>query len=226
MWSLLQERCDPFRDPTYSEGYRTAIRCLGSRIWGRAGPRLIHATSCGFHARCRDCGPESLPGGRPQCRMAQADYDFVAVDADRVAAHAQARVDRAAAGGDVEVPLVPWAAHERVRGSKCGAAVAQLDRGCDPPAGAERCAAVRAAVGQRVELLAHAIEGDAVAAELDHSPLAVRGRLGERKAQLVAHRGAHAVTGAGSPKKRAALRWATPSRQSAGRRFSVWRGSS
>src|SRR3954466_1423068 len=46
----------------------------------------------------------------------------------------QPGVDRAAAGRDLEVPLVPRTAEERVRLAERGAAVAQLDAGRDAPA--------------------------------------------------------------------------------------------
>jgi hypothetical protein len=62
MWSLLQEKCDPFRDPTYSDGHRTAIRCLGSCFWGRAVPgALTRQAALSMHLSGADdarSGPE------------------------------------------------------------------------------------------------------------------------------------------------------------------------
>src|SRR4051794_11135430 len=77
--------------------------------------------------------------GRPSARrVAEADDDLVAVDAHRVPPDAQPAVDRAAAGCDLEVPLVPRAADEGVRRAESGPPVAQLDGGRDPPARAQR----------------------------------------------------------------------------------------
>src|SRR5919107_308926 len=112
------------------------------------------------HSRREPAGGGASPP--PSARgVAEADDDLVVVDADRVAAHAQPGVDRALAGGDLELPLVPRAADERVRRPERGTPVAQLDGGRDAPARAQRRAAVRAAVGERVQLLADAVQADA-----------------------------------------------------------------
>ena len=82
---------------------------------------------------------------------------------------------------------------------------------------------MRAAIGERVDLIAHADERDSVAADLDHADPARLRQLGEIDPR---HRPAHAGTAVLRSKKRAALPCAIASRQSAGSRLSVWRGSS
>src|SRR3954451_24128079 len=175
----------------------------------------VSAVAATAGGRQRGGGPRLTTTSSPSMRTAVPR-------AHRVAADAQPGVDRAAAGRDLEVPLVPRAADEGTPRPQRRPPVAELDGGRDPPARAQRSAAVRAAVGERVQLVADPVEADAMAAELDHAAIAAPGRVGEGKAQL----GAHAATAAGRSKNAAALRWATASRQSAGSRFSVWRGSS
>ena len=103
-------------------------------------------------------------------RCVQADDDVVAVEGDRVLPYAEALVDRAPAGRDVELPLVPWAPHDAVGFADRELAALDPDRCCDS-SGAEWRSAMRAAVGERVDGVPDPVEPDAVRADLDDTYL-------------------------------------------------------
>ena len=119
----------------------------------------------------------------------------------RVAPHAQARIHRALPGRDVEVPLVPRAAHERVQARHAQLVANPLDGVDDLAARAERRGAVRAAVGEREERSLHAVDADRVAAELDQPALALGGRLAERQARLAQRSSSPSQTTAGTGRR-------------------------
>ncbi len=155
--------------------------------------------------------------------MVEGDDDLVAVDAYGVRSRTELRVYEASPGCDLELPLVPRAPHDARSPPKFESAGAHLDGGGDP-AGAERCSAVGAAVGERVQLAVDPVEPDASAADLDVPYDALVRGLRERKTCL-ALRGPHDA-GTGSRKNSCAFRQRTPSRHSAGSWRSVCSGSS
>jgi hypothetical protein len=86
---------------------------------------------------------------------------------------------------------VPGAADER-GGARHASLVAHAVHAThDLAAGAQRCAAVGAAVGQREESAVDTEHADAMAAEVDEQALALGGRVGEGEASLPQRRRRH-----------------------------------
>ncbi len=141
---------------------------------------------------------------------------------DLVAADLHPRLHKAAACCDVEVPFVPGAADGGRLRLLLRVPVAQRDAADGAAAAAQWCTAVRAAVGECMEGFPDTDDTDTVAAEVEHADLTRGRRIVERDPG-----GGHGVgAGTGRPKKRMAFPCATASRYSAGKRLSVWRGSS
>jgi hypothetical protein len=63
----------------------------------------------------------------------QADPEFVLHPVDAGASDSQPEVDEAAAGGDLKVPLVPWAAQQAGRRAPDRDATVELDSADDAP---------------------------------------------------------------------------------------------
>ncbi len=109
--------------------------------------------------RCRTLG---FRGSVVGSRGVERDDEVAVFAPNRVAPHLEARVDRALARLDLEVPLVPGAAHDRERRADRERLSGSLDRRGDLAGRAERCSAVRAAIGEREELVADPKDPDAM----------------------------------------------------------------
>lgn len=103
----------------------------------------------------------------------------------------------AASRRDLEVPLVPRAADERVPGTRGQLAVSHLDPRDDLPPGAQGSPTVGAAVREGMEPAVDGENGHAPRADLDYPDGSGRRRLGERDASFSGPARAHTETGAG-----------------------------
>jgi hypothetical protein len=129
--------------------------------------------------------------------MIEADDQLVVVRSHRVTSDAEARVHCAAARRDLEIPLVPRAPDERVRGTRGQLAVPYLDPRDDLPPRAQRRAAVGATVREGMEPAFNAKDGYAPRSDLDDPDGSGRRGIGERDASFGRPARAHAETGAG-----------------------------
>ena len=131
--------------------------------------------------------------------MIEADDQLVLVRSHHVPSNAKAWVHCAAARRDLEIPLVPRATDERVRGTRGQLAVPHLDPRDDLAPRAQRGAAVGAAVREGKEPAFDAKDGYAPRADLDDPDSSGRRGLGERDPSFAPPGRAHAETGAGRP---------------------------
>jgi hypothetical protein len=128
--------------------------------------------------------------------MIEADDQLVVVRSHRVPSDAKAWVHCAAARRNLEIPLVPRAADERVHGARGQLAVPHLDPRDDLAPRAQRRATVGAAVREGMEPAFDAEDGYAPRADLDDPDSSGLRGLGERDASFARGR-AHVETGAG-----------------------------
>jgi hypothetical protein len=131
--------------------------------------------------------------------MIEADDQLVVVRSHRVPSDAKAWVHCAAARRDIEIPLVPRATDERVRGTRAQLAVPHLDPRDNLAPRAQRGAAVGASVREGMEPASDAKDGYAPRTDLDDPDSSGRRGLGERDASFARPGRAHAETGAGRP---------------------------
>jgi hypothetical protein len=129
--------------------------------------------------------------------MIEADDQLVVVRSHRVPSDAKAWVHCAAARRDLEIPLVPRAADERVRGTRGQLAVPHLDPRDDLATRAQRRATVGAAVREGMEPAFDAEDGYAPRADLDDPDSSGLRGLGERDASFARPGRAHVETVAG-----------------------------
>lgn len=96
--------------------------------------------------------------------MLQADDQMIVLEFDAIAADPELGLDEAASGDDVEVPFVPWTSEQARLRASYRDAVIEGDSPYHAAGRGERRAAMRAAVGDRAELVADPIQADGVAA--------------------------------------------------------------
>jgi hypothetical protein len=133
----------------------------------------------------------------PSAGKIQAHDELVALGSHGVSPHAKAPVHGAAARCDLEVPLVPRAADERVRVARGQLAVPHLDPCDDLAPRAQGRAAVGAAVRESMKPAVDAEDGHASPADLDDPDSSGRRGLGQRDASFARPAGVHAETGVG-----------------------------
>src|SRR5581483_8235009 len=163
---------------------------------------------------------EVVPSG-----VLERDDDLVPLETHCVLANAETRIDDAAPGRNLELPLVPGTAQDARALAEAELAVPHLDRRRDP-AGADGRAAMRAAVGESVQAAVDPDQPDAVAVDLEpvHGPFLRR--VVDRQPSFTLRRRSHAGAATGRRKNVCAFRQRTLSRHSAGSCRSVCSGSS